>query len=270
MIREIEEFSVEVSDLLAAIRANRAAFVSKKSLRSTVCQISKKWLQSISPHLRASSRPHDEAINRLDAAFEKLLELSNSTNRKTTYVNILKRVPKDVQRDILIPLIKTTPTTSILDGVAARVLSLIRSAEEKQYLDEAFRAAKAGCFRAATVMSWCAAVDRLHAFVRGKGLHTFNQTSQQLKAINTGFYKKFTKSFSLTLENELQEVFDKDLIIVISGMVLLDLNQTAGLLRLFDIRNSCAHASAYTIDELPFANFLNEICNLILENPKLA
>ena len=269
MITEIEAFSVDLTDLLAGIRANRTAFVSKQSLRSKISEVSKEWLQTISPRLRAGSRIQDEPINRVDAAFEKLLELSTSSNRKATYINVLRLIPKIVQRDILIPLIKTSPTSSLLDGVAARVLSLVKSTEEKEYLEEGFRAAKAGCFRAATVMSWCAAVDRLRTFVKGKGLHSFNQTSQQLKSINSGFYKRYSKSFTLTLENELQEIFDKDLIIVISGMVSLDLNLTTGLLRLFDIRNSCAHPSAYTIDELPFANFVNEICNLILANPKL-
>lgn len=270
MIGPVEEFSEELADLLAAIKANKSLLISKQGLRKRVSQVSMKWLGKISPRLRANPNLEDAMISKVDAAFEKALELSTSKNRKTTYAQVLNQLPKEIQRDILIPLIKTTPTTSLLDGIAAKAFSLTKSEEEKQLFDEAFRAARAGCFKAATVMSWCAAIDRLRSFVKAQGLHKFNQTSQKLKNINTGFYKRFSKSFNLTLENELQEVFDKDLIIVLSGMVSLDLNQTSGLLRLFDIRNSCAHPSTYTMDELSFASFVNEILNLILSNPKLS
>lgn len=270
MVTEIEEFTAELTVLLSAIRGNRAALVSQERLRNRIAAASKEWLQNISSRLREGTNVEDASLNSLDSTFEKLLELSMSPNRKTTYTSALKPLPKLIQKDLLIPLIKSKPSTPLIDGVAARVFPLIQTPEEKQYFDEAFHAARARCLKAATVMCWCAAVHRLREFVIKKGLDSFNQTSQRLKAINSGFYKRFNKSFNLTLENELQEVFDKDLIVVISGMVLLDLNQTLGLLRLFDVRNSAAHPSATVSDELGFASFVNDICNLILSNGKLS
>jgi hypothetical protein len=85
-----------------------------------------------------------------------------------------------------------------------------------------------------------------------------------------GFYKKFTKEFAWTIDHEPQETFDKDLIIVISGMNGLDLNQVRALFNLFDKRNSSAHPSANEVDEMGYASFLNEINNPVFNSPKLA
>lgn len=270
MVEAVEQFLVEATDLLKDLRGNKSAYISKKKIRNKASQTSKKWLQHISPGLRGTTNLADDVLNSLDSKFERSIELANSNNRKGTYIKLLSPLPKEIQRDVLIPLIKATPGTSLLDGASAKVFSLTRSPEEKQYFEEAFRAAKAGCYKAATVMSWCAAVDRLQSVVKKHSLARFNQASKTLKAQTTGFYKWFSKEFNFTLDSDLQEVADKDLITVISGMVSLDHDVTRKIWVLLDTRNSCAHPSSYAIEELSFVHFTNEICNLVLGNPKLS
>jgi hypothetical protein len=270
MIKETERFIVQLSELLLLIRANRSEFVSKQNLRHKLTAVSKKWLQELTPHIRASGKIADAVVNELDSTFERILSLAGSNNRKKSYVKHLKDATQVLQQSVLVPLIKSTPTTSLLDGITAKVLAQNLSAEQKNYLKEAFVAARAGCFKAATVMTWCAIIDRLRSFVLSKGLGVYSQTSTALKQNGTGFYKYFKNEVNITMENELQEIFDRNLIIVISGMNnALDINQAKALLGLFDKRNSSAHPSATVVDELAFASFLNELNALVFTNPKL-
>ena len=118
-------------------------------------------------------------------------------------------------------------------------------------------------------MVWCAVIDRLRKLVEKIGLDVFNKTSRQLKAKKKGFYKRFSKEFTLSLRNELQEIFDRDLIIVISAMVDLDFNEVRAIFHLFDTRNNCAHPSNYIMDEFAYINYLNEVLKLVLDNSKL-
>jgi hypothetical protein len=270
MVEDVENFLVSLSGLVDEIKRNKAELVSKQGLTTNVGSTCKLWLNRISNSLRAGGGVEEPEINGIDAIFEKLLQLSSSPNRKSTYIKDLNLARKIIQKAVLIPLIKANRTSPpIWQGVASKITAHT-SAEEKLYYDEAFAAAKAGCFKAAVVMTGCAIVDRLRKLVLKKGLPQFNKTSRQLKAATKGYYSKFNKEFDLKIENELQEVFDKDLVIVVSGMVALDLNQTKEILHLLETRNNCAHPSAYIADELAYAHFLNEANNLILSNPKLS
>jgi hypothetical protein len=270
MVKATERFSVQLSEVLTTVRANSSQYVSKEGLRQKLSAISKKWLQELSPRLRATGNIRDIVVNELDSTFEKILMLAGSSNRKTSYVRHLRDATQVIQQSVLVPLIKSSPTSSLLDGIAAKVLVQNLSVEQKNYLDEAFTAARAGCFKAATVMTWCAAIDRLRSFVLSKGLDVYSQTSTALRQNNNGFYKYFKNEVNITMENELQEIFDRNLITVISGMDnALDINQAKALLTLFEKRNSSAHPSATVVDELAYASFLNELNTLVFANPNL-
>ncbi len=269
MIQQLEDYLVSLDQLLGKIR-RAPTFIARSNLRQDIGTFGKAWFP-LSTQLRAATSLPEERINSLDQSIEKLVELTMGSNRKTTYVNLLSDLKKTLQKDALVPLIRTGKSTPVIwEGVAAKILSKASSIEEKKFYEEAFSCAKNNCYKAATVMVACGVVDRLRKFVLGRGLHVFNATSKHLKSITTGFYKRFNKEFNLTLDNELQEVFEKDLVIVISGIVTLDLNQTGGILQLLETRNSCAHPSAYVMDELAFAHFLNEANKLVLENPLLS
>lgn len=269
MVQDVENFLVQFSGLIDDVKHNKSDFVSKQALKNEISDTCKVWLNKISNGLRTAENVIETEINDIDSVFEKALELSSASNRKTTYVNLFSSTHKRIQRNILIPLIRASRTTPpVWQGIATKISNVV-SGEEKIYYDEASTAARAGCYKAAIVMAGCAFIDRLHNLVVKRGLSQFNRTSRQLKATRKGFYAKFNKEFSLKFENELQEIFDRDLVIVISAMVVLDLNQTREILHLLDTRNNCAHPSQYVADELVYANFLNEVYNLILNNPKI-
>lgn len=271
IIEELETYLTYVDDVVNLVRGNKSPFIAAKSLRTRINDLARHWFEEFSTNIRKETTVSDEIVNKIDAAMEKAIQMASGNNRKNSYVTLLVPLRKAIQRDVLIPVIRSGRTSSVIwEGVAQKILVRITSIEERQYYEEAFKAARNQCYKAATVMAGCAVIDRLRQLVVKKGLPAFNSTSKKLKLMQSGFYKRFNKEFNIKIENELQEVFERDLAIVISGMVALDLNQLQAIFHLFDVRNSCAHPSASIMDELSFAHFLNEIYNLVLNNTKLA
>lgn len=270
MIEQLERFLSSLAELQEAIKKNKSDFVSRSTLRDQVKTCSKFWLGKLSTQIRGESLVDDQIINTIDEKFERLLELTASNNRKKSYSNLLNTLPKEIQKEVLVPIIKKSRASQspLINGILSKIYSNVSSEDEKNYFEEAARAAANKCYKAATVMVWCAVIDRLRGVVENLGLKNFNKASKQLKAKKTGHYKHFSKEFSLTQTNELPEVFDKDLITVLSAMVNLDLNELKAILYLFDARNHCAHPSSYIMDELAYINYLNEVLKLILTNPK--
>lgn len=270
MIEQLERFLSSLSELQEAIKKNKSDFVSRSTLRDQVTTCCKYWLGKLSTQIRGEGLIDDQVVNSIDEKFEKLLELATSNNRKKSYSSLLSILPKEIQKEVLVPIIKKAKTSQnpLAAAILSKIYSSLSSEDEKKYFEEAARAASNECYKAATVMVWCAAVDRLRKVVEDLGLKSFNKTSKQLKARKSGYYKHFSKEFSLTQTNELPEVFDKDLITVLSAMVNLDLNELKAILHLFDVRNHCAHPSSYIMDELAYINYINEVLKLVLANPK--
>jgi hypothetical protein len=271
MIEELEKFLAGLVDLQEAIKKNSSAIIAKSDLKQKSLNVCRVWLHTLSTKIRGSSLVDDQLINSIDAEFEKLFEISSSNNRKTSYQKLLKELPKNIQKTILVPLIRKEQTNqnSLAQAILNKIYESVTDIDEKTYFEEAAKAASCQCYKAAIVMVWCAVIDRLQKLIETKGLSVFNKTSNILKKKQSGFYKRFSKEFNISMSNELQEVFDRDLIIVLSAMVNLDINEISAIIHLFDTRNHCAHPSDYKVDELAYTNYLNEVLKLIIINPKL-
>ncbi len=270
MVEQLERFLSSLAELQEAIKKNKSDFISRSALRGSVADCGKFWLGKLSTQIRGEGLIDDQILNAIDEKIEKLLELTSNNNRKNSYLGLLNALPKEIQKGVLVPIIKKTKTAQnpLAASILSKIYSSLSSDEERKYFEEAARAAASECYKAATVMVWCAAIDRLRKVVEKLGLKNFNKTSKQLKARKTGYYKRFSKEFDISQTNELPEVFDKDLITVLSAMVNLDLNELAAIIHLFDVRNHCAHPSSYVMDELAYINYLNEVLKLVLSNPK--
>lgn len=271
MVQEIENFIERLGNLVSKIKQNKSTFISRKVLKDEINSVSSVWLRRISTGLRTESSLEEEEVNKVDATIESILELTVGNNRKSSYLNFLNPLSKNLQKNILIPLIRTNRSSAPMwEGTANKILKIIVSGEEKSYYEESFRAARTNCYKAAIVMTGCAIIDRIRRLIISKGLPAFNQVSKKLKNTKTGFYSRYNSEYNIKLENELQDVFDTNLVTVLSGMVSLDLNQLKAILNLLGTRNSCAHPSAYVVEEITYAFFLNEVYNLILNNPKFS
>lgn len=271
MIEELEKFLAGVVDLQEAIKKNSSAIIAKSDLKQKSLNVCKVWLHTLSTKIRGYSLIDDQLINTIDAEFEKLFEISSSNNRKTSYQKLLKELPKNIQKTILVPLIRKEQTNQnfLAQVILNKIYESVTDVDEKTYFEEAAKAAFCQCYKAAIVMVWCAVIDRLQKLIETKGLSVFNKTSKTLKKKQSGFYRRFSKEFNISMNNELQEIFDRDLIFVLSAMVNLDINEINAITHLFDTRNHCAHPSDYKVDELAYTNYLNEVLKLIITNPKL-
>ncbi len=270
MVEQIESFLSSLAELQEAIKKNKSAFVSRAALKEQTQKCCKLWLGKLSTQIRGRGLIEDQILNIIDEKFERLIELAENTNRKKSYIALLSIIPKEIQKTVLIPLIKKAQSSQnpLTVTILSKIYSNINSEEEKKFFEEAATAAASECYKAATVMVWCVVIDRLRRVVEKLGLISFNSESKKLNTRKTGFYKRFSKEFNISQTNELQEIFDKDLITVLSSMVNLDLNELKAIIYLFDIRNSCAHPSSFIMDELAYINYINEALKLVLSNPK--
>lgn len=169
-------------------------------------------------------------------------------------------------KDDLVLAIQQSPGVS--GGDQLRVLvAQVPETDVSAYLSEAVASAEAGYLRAAIVMGWCAAVDRIQKKLLAIGLDKFNKASAQMKRQTAGRFKRFNKQFSVATLNELQEVFDGDLLLVLEGMQMIDSNQGDRLRSLFQYRNQSAHPGSAPIGEVHVTAFFSDIVEIVLAGP---
>jgi hypothetical protein len=137
-------------------------------------------------------------------------------------------------------------------------------------LGEAVKCAKQGFQRAAVVLGWCAAIDRIHRKIEALGFTTFNVASAQMASQQKGRFKKFNAAQTATSLNEIREVFDSIVLWVIEGMGLVDSNQHTRLRSCFDMRCQCAHPGEAPITPYNLMSFFSDLNEIVLKNPKFA
>ena len=169
----------------------------------------------------------------------------------------------------VLPIKQTSLTIeSIFD--LQKIIPTLSSPIESDYLQEAVNCANAGYTRAAIVLGWCAAIDKIQKKIMNIGLDKFNKTSQELKAQTTGRFKNWNKGVSANKFSELQAIFDTDLIIVLEGMELLDGNRADRLRVCFQYRNQSAHPGDAPIEEPHLVAFFTDINSIILQSPNFS
>ena len=72
-------------------------------------------------------------------------------------------------------------------------VTALKDPEVGAYFQEAIDCAKNGFVRAAAVMAWCAAIDRVHRKIEQVGFSTFNVTSAQMASQQKGRFKRFNQ-----------------------------------------------------------------------------
>jgi hypothetical protein len=182
---------------------------------------------------------------------------------------VINEVLKDFDDKFILP-IKQMPFNieKILD--LNKVIPTLPNPDESQYLKEAIECAGAHHYRAAIVMGWCCAIDRIHRKIMTVGFQSFNSASLTLKNQHVGKFKHWNKEFNVSTISELQQVFDRDLLVVLQGMGLLDANQAERLETCFQYRCHSAHPGEAPIDEPHVIAFFGDITTIILQNPKFA
>lgn len=241
--------------------------VQARSLLESIEQAATSWFEVLEPALRSTYALSPEVLEKARGTFGKLLELSSGRPSKQVVIETLQPLVATFHHDFVIPV-------QTYNRVAARfpkldVLLTHSVGLEIDYLTEAIDCANLSKLRAAVILGWCAAVNRMHLLINQQGFEKFNHASLQMSAIQTGRYKRFNKKFDIqNLSDFRMSVFDNDLLWVLEFMGIVDGNEHEKLEICFTLRNTCAHPGNAVVTPENVLSFFSDIDALVLNNPK--
>ena len=270
MVETFKDFLSALKALRAKVVADKKEYVQKVSHRQEAEGLGTTWFSELGPLARDAIA--DEAVvDAYDGHFNKLLMLGASPKVKSnTYTDVLDAVVKNFNKDLILPIQKlpkpkaiSTPLDDMLSGIA--------DPGESEYLREARDCARNEYFRAAAVLGWCAAIDRIHRKIQDVGFAEFNETSEKMHAQKKGRFKNFTKKQSVESLSELRKVVPDDVVLwIIEGMGLVEGNERDRLSGCFMIRNQSAHPGDAPLTQWNLLHFFSDLKEIVFENPKFA
>lgn len=274
LIDELKTFYEQIKIVHKKIANNKSEQITNKALKEELNELASLWFSAFSKELLQYGVQED-AITTYNDAFKTILSLSLRNNRCSSYIKQFQIIEKDfVNCTIIFMQIEAVECEqkqyTQFSMEANKLLERLPDKEENEYLREAIGCWEHNYFKAAVVLAWCAAVDRIHKVIEKKGFEVFNQTSSYMKAQTTGRYKRFTKEFSVTSISELQLVFDSDLLWVLEGMQMIDTNEKTRLSSCFDMRCHSGHPGAAPITKYNVLSCFSDIIEIILANPKFS
>ena len=248
---------------VAALPGDR---VSKKAHREMAQSIADTWVEELRSPLEYKVMLPEGVIRLTSDQMKRLHVLSRPNNLKKSYLETVDAILADFDDKFILPIQQTSlRVEAVLD--LRKLIPGLTDPAESDYLAEAIECATFGQKRAAVVMGWCAAIDRIQRKLLQIGLPKFNQASTMLKNQTSGKFKNWNKEFTITTLSELQAVFDSDLVVVLEGMQLLDANQADRLRAAFQYRNQSAHPGAAPIEDPHLVVFFTDVNAIVLQNP---
>ncbi len=267
MLAELQDLQKNVQSLRKDIRAEQVQQISKKHLRDTAETLATTWLSRLSPWLADQNAVQNEELADYDSAFKHLLKLSAPSNLRASYLDTLNTVLKSFRDDLILP-VQSSPGSEPSASLLGEIFQQLPDAKEDEYLREAVACARHKLYRAATILGWCAAIDRIHRKVEEIGFDKFNVTSTQMASQKKGRFKKFSSPQNVASLSELRMVFDTTILWVLEGMGLIDSNEQTRLKSCFDLRCHCAHPGDAPLTEYNLMSFFSDINKIVLRGPK--
>ena len=207
-----------------------------------------------------------EVVERYSGLFATLLKLSRPSNLRSRYLEVINGALKKFHDELVLP-IQTEPRLAKEVSLLEKMLDGLASADEHAYLKEAIACAGQGFLRAAAVLGWCAAIDRIHRAIENIGFAKFSTVSQQMAAATSGRFKKFNSPQKVSSISELREVFDSNILWILEGMQLIDGNQHTRLRSCFELRCQSGHPGDAPVTEYNLLSFFSDINEIVLKNP---
>jgi len=264
VVEALEALLDELKGLRKTVKNEAAAQIAKKAIRDRANEIGSRWHREFASKVRGALAA--DACDRYDANFTQLIRLTSPNNRRTSYLNVLDALISKFRDELIIPAKQgsfSAPPASAFDSFFAA----LGNPDESDYLKEAIACARAGYFRAAAVLGWSAAIDRIHRKIDATGFTQFNVTSARMASQQTGRYKKFNQVQNVNSLGEIREVFDTIILWIVEGMGLIDTNQHTRLRSCFDMRCQGAHPGDAPITSFNLLSFFSDLDQIVFSNP---
>lgn len=243
-------------------------FVDAAPKKQEAERIASGWFSDTRPALKSLDIA-EETLVIFDKPFEQLLKLSGGKNRTTSYEKALDAINKDFRAKIILPVQKQPKGIKQATPLDDLLLTLTDPAES-EYLEEAAKCAQNGFYRAAAVLGWSAAIDRIHRAIESVGIAQFNATSITLAQQQKGRFKKFNKIQNVTSLSDLRGVFDDTVLWILEGMGLIDANEHHRLSACLLLRNQAAHPGDAPITSWNLLSFFSDLKEIVFENKDFA
>jgi len=266
-IHKLRAFKTEVVALKREVGGLSTERVSQKKLTVSAEAIASKWVEEMRSPLEHKFKLDKQVIEHTSGHLKQLHVLIRPNNLKKSYVLCLNAILKDYDNKFILPIQQSAENVAEIFDLQ-KILPGLANSDESEYLKEAISCAERRFYKAAIVMGWCAAIDRMQKKILALGFDSFNNASRTLKSQTSGKFKRWNKEFAVTTMSELQMIFDSDLIVVLEGMGLLDGNQAQRLETCFQYRNHSAHPGEAPIEPAHVISFFTDINGIILQNQK--
>ncbi|MGD0784571.1 MAG: hypothetical protein ABR969_02020 [Sedimentisphaerales bacterium] len=267
MLKTLQEIHQQLKDLRKDVALEHANSISKKTIRERAEILGTKWFKEIVEPLKAQYNITSEVADTYSENFERLIKISAPNNLKKSYLETLGFLSKSFRDDFILPMQKNPKSTTDI-SLLSKMLEGLPDQVEDEYLKEAINCAKHKYYRAAVVLGWCTAINRIHNTIEKIGFAKFNVTSATMASQQIGRFKKFNQPQNISSINELRQVFDTIIIWILEGMQLIDFNQHTRLRSCFDLRCQCAHPGDAPITEYNLLSYFSDLNEIVLKNPK--
>jgi len=268
IIENLERFKSMLRALRKELSALKTQRVSKKAMRTAADEVANFWVEELRSPLEHRFKLPSVTVAGASELVKRLHVLSRPNNLVHSYIEVVDGLLKDFDDLFILPIKQTSSRVErILD--LTKLIPSLPNPDESAYLKEAVDCAGGGFLRAAVVMGWCAAIDRVQRKIMALGFAAFNNASTAIKNQTSGKFKRWNKEFKVSTLSELQQVFDTDLIVVMEGMGLIDGNQAERLETCFQYRCHSAHPGEAPIGEPHVIAFFIDIAQIILANTRL-
>jgi len=267
MLEILKELHQDLKLLRRDIAAEKVDSIAKKSLRQQAEDIGTKWFSEISEGLNNSSRIEADVVGLYSQNFARLIKLSAPNNLKTSYLDTLTKLLRGFRSDLIIP-IQQQPRVGNNASLLVKMLEYLPNPDENAYLKEATDCAKHRFYRAAVVLGWCAAIDRIHNVTEKIGFEKFNVKSSWMASQTSGRFKRFSSPQNVSSVSELRQVFDTIVLWVLEGMQVIDSNEHMRLRSCFDLRCQCSHPGDAPVTEFNLLSYFSDLNEIVFKNPK--
>lgn len=274
LTRLTKAFFDEVKTAAKHLSAASSSNVNNQEERVQYEQLAEKWFSDFAKVL-PSYGISLEILEKYSNAFKVILKLSSGKNRRESFKKQFSMIISSFNDDIII-FLQTEAEEPVVENHAEfekeanELLLKIPDKDENAYLKEALGCWQSGFLKGATVLLWCAAIDRIHSVIEQIGFEKFNRMSSQMKAQTTGKFKHFNKEYQIQSVSDLRIVFDRDILQIIEGMQLIDSNERTRLASCFDMRCHSGHPGDAPITKYNVLSCFSDIVEIILANPKFS